>query len=166
MDFIDEEDVALFEIGQECREIARLGNHRSGGGLEVDAELLCHDLGQRGLAETGRPHEQHMVECLATVLGRLDKHLEIGARLRLAGEIVQRLRTHGGVDIFTALFGGDQPCRIAHVRSSIPGSLRAAFLSNVYVATQPLTLLLSDTIASEKSAFVFRHMSMALPIAS
>ncbi|MNL32849.1 hypothetical protein D3C87_1547270 [compost metagenome] len=119
MDFIDEEHIALLEIGQKCGKVASLGDHWSGGGLEVDAKLLCHDLRQRGFAETGRPDEQHMVQRLATVLCRLDKHLEIGASLGLAGKIVQRLRAHCGVDIFTALVRRNQSVRIAHRGHSI-----------------------------------------------
>ena len=84
VDLVDEEDVVLFEIGQQRREIARLGDDRAGGGAEIDAELLRHDLRQRRLAEARRPDEQHMVERLAAALRRLDEDLQIGARRRLA----------------------------------------------------------------------------------
>ena len=81
VDFVDEQDVALLEIGQQRREIAGLGDHRAGGRAEIDAQLARHDLRQRRLAEAGRADEQHVVERLAAVLRRLDEDLEIGARL-------------------------------------------------------------------------------------
>ena len=92
VDLVDEQHVAVFEIGQQRREIAGLGDHRAGGRAEIDAELARHDLRQRRLAEPGRADEQHMVERLAAALGRLDEHLEIGPRRRLADELVERLR--------------------------------------------------------------------------
>ena len=65
VDLVDEEHVALFEVGEQRGEVAGLGDHRAGGGAEIDAELAGDDLGQRRLAEAGRADEQHMVERLA-----------------------------------------------------------------------------------------------------
>ena len=65
VDLVDEQDVALFEIGEQRGEVAGLGDHRPGGGAEIDAELARDDLRQRGLAEAGRADEQHVVERLA-----------------------------------------------------------------------------------------------------
>ena len=62
VDLVDEEHVALLEIGEQRREVARLGDDRAGGGAEIDAEFARDDLRQRGLAETRRADEQHMVE--------------------------------------------------------------------------------------------------------
>ena len=62
VDLVDEQHVALFEIGQQRREIAGLGDHRPGGGAEVDAQLARHDLRQRRLAQPRRADEQHMIE--------------------------------------------------------------------------------------------------------
>ena len=70
MDLVDEQHVALFEIGEQRREIAGLGDHRAGGGAEVDAELARHDLRQRGLAEARGADEQHVVERLVTLRAR------------------------------------------------------------------------------------------------
>ncbi len=52
------------------REIAGLGNHRSGRGAEIHAELARHDLRQRGLAEAGRADEQHVIERIPCALSR------------------------------------------------------------------------------------------------
>ena len=80
MDLVDEQDVALLQIGQERREVAGLDNHRPRGGAEADAELARQDLRQRGLAEAGRTDEQHMVQRLAAFSRRLDENRQIGPR--------------------------------------------------------------------------------------
>ena len=50
MDLVDEEDVALLEVGQQGGQVARPGQHRPRGDPEPDAHLGGHDAGQRGLA--------------------------------------------------------------------------------------------------------------------
>ena len=75
-----------------CGEVARRGNDRARGRAEINAELARHDLGERGLAEAGRPCEQDMVERLAAGAGGLDEHFEVGADLGLADELGERLR--------------------------------------------------------------------------
>ena len=97
MDFVDEQDVALFEIGQQRREIAGLGDDRARSRAKTDAELARHDLRQRGLAEAGRADEQHMIQRLVTLARGLDEDRKILARLRLADEFGQQLRTQRGV---------------------------------------------------------------------
>ncbi len=62
VDFVDEQHVARFEIGQQRGKIAGLGDHRTGGGAEVHAQFARHDLRQRGLAQPRRADEQHVVE--------------------------------------------------------------------------------------------------------
>ncbi len=52
MNFVDEEHIALFEIGQKRCEIAGLRDHRPRRRAEADAQFLRHDLRQRRLAET------------------------------------------------------------------------------------------------------------------
>ena len=62
VDLVDEQHVARLEIGEQRGEIAGLGDHRAGGGAEIDAQFARHDLRQRGLAQARRADEQHMVE--------------------------------------------------------------------------------------------------------
>ena len=81
VDLVDEQHVAVFEIGEQRREVAGLGDHRAGGGAEIHAELARDDLRQRGLAEAGRADEQHVVERFLARARRLDEHREVGARL-------------------------------------------------------------------------------------
>ena len=115
VDLVDEEDVALFQIGEQRREVAGLGDHRPGGGAEVDAKLARHDLRQRGLAEPGRADEQHVVERFLALARRLDEDAKIGARLLLADEFGEPLRTQRRIrGIVVAAFRGYEPCWRAH----------------------------------------------------
>ena len=142
MDLVDEEHVALLEIGEQGSEIAGLGDNRARRRAEIDAELFGHDLRQRRLAEAGRTDEEHMVQRFAAVFRRLDEDLEIGARLRLAGELVQRLRAQRRYrdlrPAFPAISGGRDS-----LMSKVPFQVWfvAAWASNVLVVTQPASRL-------------------------
>ena len=109
VDLVDEEHVALFEIGEQRREVAGLGDHRAGGRAEIDAELAGDDLRQRGLAEARRADQQHVVERLAAALRRRDEDAEVRARLLLADEFGQPLRPQRGLGgVFLAMLGADE----------------------------------------------------------
>ena len=92
VNLVDEQHVALLEIGEERGKIAGLGNDRAGRGAKVYAELARHDLRKRRLAEPGRADEQHMVERLLARPRGLDENGEVRARLLLADEFGEALR--------------------------------------------------------------------------
>ena len=58
----------------------------------MDAELGGDDSGERGLAETGRAVEQHVIHRLAALFRGLDRDGEILLDLRLAREVGQPRR--------------------------------------------------------------------------
>ena len=64
-------------------------DHRPGGRLEPDAELLGQEVGQAGLAQSRRTVEKDMVEMLAPLLGGLDIDLQVVLDLVLADEFVE-----------------------------------------------------------------------------
>ena len=107
MDLVDEEDVAVLEIGEERSEVAGLDDDRAGGGAEIHAELARDDLRERRLAEARRADEEHMIERLAPRLRRLDEDLQVGADLRLADEVGEPLRAERRVLVLAALIGSD-----------------------------------------------------------
>ena len=112
VNFVDEEHVAIFEIGEQRREVAGLGDDRSRGRAEIHPELARHDLRKRGLAETRRPDEQHVIERLAPGARRLDEHRQVGAGLLLADELGEPLRAQRAVrGVFLAAFGHHQAAR-------------------------------------------------------
>ena len=105
MNFVDEQYIVGFEIGQQSRKIARLGNHRAAGGAKAHAEFLGDDLRQRGLAQSRRTEEEHMVHRFAAPAGGLDEHTEVLARRFLANELAERLGPQRRVRIFRLPLG-------------------------------------------------------------
>ena len=100
MDLVDEQDVAILEVGEQRGEVARLGDHRARGRAEADAHLAREDLGQRRLAEPRRAVEQHMVERFAAALRGVDEHPQVLPRRLLADELVEGLRAKRRVGVF------------------------------------------------------------------
>ena len=142
MDFVDEQNVAVFQIREQRREIAGLGDHRPGGGAEIDAELARDDLRQRGLAEARGTHEQYVIERFLALLRRLDEDGEIGAGFLLADEFGKPLRAQVRLgDVIVADFRGDQPP--AHRASS----LRLARIRASAVALSPEERIAAETAA-------------------
>ena len=76
MDLVDEQHVAVFEIGEEAARSPALGDHRSRRRAEIHAELARHDLGERRLAETRRPANSTWSSASRRPRG-IDEHLEI-----------------------------------------------------------------------------------------
>ncbi len=73
MDLVDEEHVTLAEIGEDAHEIGAAIERGPGGGDQGRAHLVGHDGGERGLAEPGRPRQEHVVEWLSPATGRLHR---------------------------------------------------------------------------------------------
>ena len=70
VDLVDEEHGARLERGQQRGDVALALERRAGGLDERDAELVGHDLRQRGLAEARRPGQQDVVERPRRARGR------------------------------------------------------------------------------------------------
>ena len=92
MDFVDEQDVAFVEVGEQTGEVARLFDDRPAGGLEIRAHRFGDDVSEGGFAQTGRAAEQDMVECLAALFGGGDGDFKPFLDLRLAGEVGKKGR--------------------------------------------------------------------------
>ena len=105
VDLVDEQDVAVLEVGEQGSEVARLGDHRAGGGAEADPHFASEDAGERRLAEAGRAVQQHMVERFAAALRGGDEHPQILPRRLLADELVERLGPKRRVGIFGGALG-------------------------------------------------------------
>mgnify|MGYP006910669197 CR=1 FL=1 len=143
MDLVDEQDVALFQIGEQRRQIAGLGDDGAGRGAEIDAEFARHDLRQRRLAQARRTGEQHMVQRLAAPARGLDEHSQVLPRLRLADELLQPLRPERriGVFVFDDLFRGDQAV------GQRANSLSPSRISVSAVASSPASFIAAATAA-------------------
>jgi hypothetical protein len=109
VDLVDEQDIAVLEVGEQRGEVARLGDDRAGGGPEAYSELAGDDLGERCLAEPGRAEEEDMVERVAAAPCGVDENPQILPGRLLADEIVERLRAQCGVDILRPPLAPDDP---------------------------------------------------------
>ena len=87
MDFVNEQHVAFFEIGEQAGEVAGFLNRRAAGSLDVCAHRLGENVGDGGFAEAGRAGQQDVVERLAALLGGGHGNLQALLHLGLAGEI-------------------------------------------------------------------------------
>jgi hypothetical protein len=105
MDLVDEQHVALVELGEDGGEVAGPLQRRSGGDLEVRRHLGRDDAGQRGLAEPGRPGQQEVVGGLAPPAGGLEDHRQVLLHLGLADELVEAMRAQARFD--AQLVGAD-----------------------------------------------------------
>ena len=92
MDFIDEKDIAFFEVGQQRGKIAGALDHRPGSGFDVHAHLARDDIGERGFAQPGRAMKKDMVEHVVARLRRRDGDSEIFLDLLLADVFVKAAR--------------------------------------------------------------------------
>ncbi len=98
MDFVDEQHIVAFEVGEDRGQVLRLLQHRARGLAQVHPEFVGDDVGERGLAQAGRTEQQHVVHRLAAHLGRADEDGQLLARLRLAHVLGQALGPQRALD--------------------------------------------------------------------
>ena len=98
VDLVDEQHVAGREVGQHRGEVAGALDGRAAGDLHRGAQLGADDQREAGLAEPGRAGQQHVVRRPAAALGALEHQRELAGHLGLADEVVQRVRSQGGLD--------------------------------------------------------------------
>ncbi len=98
MDFVDEENVVLLQIGQQRGQIFWLFEHRARGLAQVHAQLVGNDVAQSGFAQTGRTEQQHVVQRLVALFGSADEDFQLLAHLGLAHILVEELGAQGAFD--------------------------------------------------------------------
>ena len=90
VDLVHEEDVPLFEIGEDGREVPRARDGWARGGLEARAHLGGDDAGERGLAQARRTREEHVIQRLIALPGGSDEHAQVGSDALLADVAIER----------------------------------------------------------------------------
>ena len=98
MDLVDEQHVVRLQVRQQRRQVAGALDHRSGRLPQAHAQLVRDDVRERGLAETRRAEDQHVIERLASVARGLDEDLHLRLDGRLADVVRKLLRAHGAVE--------------------------------------------------------------------
>ena len=93
VNLVDEQDVAVFERGEDADEILRLLERRAAGRPEVRAELARDQARERRLAESRRTVKQHVLERLAAPLRGVDRDAQVLDDAFLADVLFERART-------------------------------------------------------------------------
>lgn len=100
MNFVDEEDVAFLQVGQDPRDACGLVYHRAARGFDAGAHFLGDDVGKRRLSEARRPREQDVVERLSPLKRGRHKDAEIILDLLLADKLIQTGRPENLLEVF------------------------------------------------------------------
>jgi hypothetical protein len=124
VDLVDEQHVAVAELGQDGGEVAGPVERRPGGDLEPDLHLGGDDAGQRRLAQAGRPGEEQVVGRLAPAARRLQDDRQVLLQLGLADELVEA--PWAEADLVERLLGGQrvgvEQLVAGHVSGPRPGA--------------------------------------------
>ena len=70
MDFINKQDVAFAEVGEDAHQVARPLQRRPRGGCDFRSHDIGDNVSKSGLAQARRAVEQHMLKCFAPLLSR------------------------------------------------------------------------------------------------
>ena len=92
MNLINKQYIVFLQRGQYACQIARLVEHRAGGHLKANAQLIRYNVGKCRLTQSGRTMQQHMIQRLLSHTGSHDEYLQVLHHLRLSTEIVERKR--------------------------------------------------------------------------
>src|SRR5215472_4561935 len=98
MNFIEKENLARLERGQDRGQVPLALEKRPGAGLNVHAQLARDDLRERRLAEAGWAVEQNVIERLAATARRLDGNLDVLLHARLADVVSKARGANAGFD--------------------------------------------------------------------
>ncbi len=92
MDLVDEQDRALRGVGQEGHDVHLLVEGRAAGDVELDAQLVVQDRGERRLAQSGWSVEEDVRQRLAPFPGGRQADLQPLGDGALADDLAQPLR--------------------------------------------------------------------------
>src|SRR4029450_3059871 len=96
VDFVDEEDFVLREVGEDRCQIAGLLEDWTGRGPDRRTELVPDHVGKSSLSKTRRAVEEYVVECLRTLSRGRNRHLQVLANAILADVIIEYARPKAG----------------------------------------------------------------------
>ncbi len=120
MDLVDEEDLAVLNAAEDAREIEFLLQHGAGSLREGNVEFLRDDGTERGLAQTGWPVKQYVVERLTPLPRGVNRDLQDFFEPRLSGEVGQAPRTQTRFELlfFLGSDGRYEAGRLGHQRTN------------------------------------------------
>ena len=92
MNHINNQHIALLQIGEQRHKVALLLNRRSARHPNIHAHFMRNNIRQRRLTKPGRPIKQHMIQRLLPQLRRININLQALLRLALSDILIQRIR--------------------------------------------------------------------------
>jgi hypothetical protein len=108
MDFIDEQYVMGTEIGQDRSKIALFFHCRARGGMNLNPQLPCQDVGKRRLSQPRRAVDKDVIQGLSPALRRIDEDPEFLFEGGLSDEFIEKRRPEIRFDeVFLAACGAD-----------------------------------------------------------
>ena len=108
VDFVDEEDVAGLEVGEDAHEVGRPDQCRAGGGFEVGVHFVGDDVGDGGFAQSGRAVQQDVLDGLLSLFGGGQGDMDFFAEPFLADALVERRWSQGQVVVCLFEVAGDR----------------------------------------------------------
>ena len=93
MNLVNKKDVISFKRCEHTRQIPRLVQHRPGGHLNIHTQLVGNNIREGGLAQSGRPVKEYMVQRLASLFGRPNKHAKVVQHILLTRKTVESFGT-------------------------------------------------------------------------
>ncbi len=127
VDLVDEENVIVREVGQDSGQVSLALQRRSRGDVDLRAELVGDDVGERGLAQARRAAEEDVIERLLAPCRRFDEDLEVLDQRALPDHLREVARAQRQVEArVVAQSGGSDRAVVefvvAHVRNVSPTS--------------------------------------------
>ena len=96
MNLVDEENIALLQIGEQRGQVTGALHHWPGRIFAVDSHLDRDDMCQGGFPESWRTAEQDVIDAITPMLSRFNQDAEIFLDLLLANVLIQGSRTQTG----------------------------------------------------------------------
>jgi len=98
VDFVDEEDVAFLEVGEDSHEVAGPDESRAAAGLDADAHFVRDAVGEGGVAQSGRAVEEGVLHGFASLFGGGVGDAEFFVELVLPDAVVEGFGAQGEVE--------------------------------------------------------------------
>ena len=107
VNFVDKENVALVEVGENSREVARFFYRRTGRYLYLHAHFRRDDVRERSFTKPRRTVKQDVIERFAAKFGGLHEHRKICFRFLLTDVTFHRLRAENVLHLVVFRFCAD-----------------------------------------------------------
>ena len=98
VNFINEKDIAVREIGENRAQIAHFFNRRAGSGANAGARFIGDDMSESRFAKAGGAIKKDVLDRLLSFFGGIDQNPQIFLRLNLPKIFSESLGTEGNIE--------------------------------------------------------------------